>query len=83
MLLVNGGMMSEPLSAEATVVFFGGSLGLSGDGSGALDPTRGVSAASAPGAFASCLLPPHPAVSTRRKEKPMADSVREPEDRIV
>ena len=83
----NGGMMSEPLSAEATAVFFGASgvplVVSGGDGSGAPDPTRVASVASAAGTFASGLLPPHAAVSAKRNEKPTAVSARVPEDRIT
>lgn len=77
LLAENGGMMSEPLSAEATATEGFGALVEAAElpsdtGSGALDPTRGASVASAPGAFASGVLPPHAAVSAKRSEKPAA-----------
>ena len=86
LLAVNGGMMSEPLSADATAVGFGGSAGvvaLSGDGSGLLDPDPEFAATSEVGAFASGLLPPHAAVSANSTEKPAAARLRGTENRMA
>ena len=87
LLLVNGGMMSEPFSVEETALVFTGSVvgvvELAGDGSGLSDPTRGVSADATVGDCAWGLLPPQAAVSAKRHEKQRATRVWVPVDRMA